>query len=103
MVERFGIAGPFRAILAVADTADAVLGILGAGWAEPGSAGLFGLPAAVEPRVLLLEDLAGWPDEKGAMELALRFGARLDLAFGGPGERHLDHAGPEQGRFNPRW
>ena len=37
------------------------------------------------------------------MELALRFGARLDLAFGGPGERHLDRAGPEQGRFNPRW
>ena len=39
------------------------------------------------------------------MELVLRFGARLDLAFGGPGERHLDHVGPEQGgstrRGNP--
>ena len=103
MVERFGIAGPFRVILAVADTAGAVLGMLGAGWAEPRSAGMLGLPTAIEPRVLLLEDLDEWPDEKGAMELALRFGARLDLAFGGPGERHLDRAGPEQGRFNPRW
>ena len=103
MVERFGIAGPFRVILAVAGTAGAVLGMLGAGWPEPGSAGLPGRPTAIEPRVLLLEDLDEWPDEKGDMELALRFGARLDLAFGGPGERHLDHAGPGQGRFNPRW
>jgi hypothetical protein len=31
MAERFGIAGLFRVILAVADTADAVLGMLGAG------------------------------------------------------------------------
>lgn len=79
----------------------ATLGTLGAGWAEPGSAGLFGLPTAIEPRVLLLEDLPAWPDEKGAMEQALRFGARLDLAFGGPGKRHLDHAGPEQGEVQP--
>ena len=103
MAERFGIAGPFRVILAVADTSGAVLGLLGAGWAEPRPAALLDLPTAIEPRVLLLEDLAEWPDEKGAMELALRFGARLDLAFGGPGERHLDRAGPEQGRFNSRW
>ncbi len=103
MAERFGIAGPFRVILAVADTDGAVLGMLGAGWPEPGPAGLLTLPTAIEPQVLLLEDLAEWPHEKGAMELALRFGARLDLAFGGPGERHLDRAGPEQGRFNPRW
>ncbi len=103
MAERFGITGPFRAILAVADTAGAVLGMPGAGWPDPGPTGMLGLPTAIEPRVLLLEDLDEWPDEKGAEELALRFGARLDLAFGGPGERHLDRAGPEQGRFNPRW
>ena len=103
MAEQFGITGPFRVILAVADTAGATLGMLGVGWPEPGSAGLLGLPTAIEPRVLLLEDLAGWPDEKGTMELALRFGARLDLAFGGPGGRHLDRTGPEQGKFNPRW
>ena len=101
LVERFAVAGPFRAILGVANTAGAVLGQLGAGWAEPGSSSLF-RPTAVEPRVLLLEDLPEWPDEKGAEELALRFGARLDLAFGGPGDRHLDQAGPEAGRFNPR-
>jgi len=103
IAERFEIAGPFRAILAIADTTGAVLGYLGAGWPEPGSASLVGQPTAIEPRVLLLEDLDGWPDEKGVKELALRFGARLDLAFGGSGERHLDHAGPETGRFNPRW
>ena len=39
VTERFGIAGPFRVILAVADTAGATLGMLGAGWAEP-AAGL---------------------------------------------------------------
>jgi hypothetical protein len=102
IVERFGIAGPFRAILGVADTAGSVLGTLGAGWPEPTSASPFG-PTAIEPRVLLSEDLVEWPDEKGVKELALRFAARLDLAFGGPGERHLDRTGPEQGRFNPRW
>ena len=103
MAEQFEIAGPFRAILAIANTTGAVLGYLGAGWPEPGSASLFGQPNAIEPRVLLVEDLDEWPDEKGVKELALRFGARVDLVFGGPGERHLDHAGPEAGRFNPRW
>jgi hypothetical protein len=103
IAERFEIPGPFRAILAIADTTGAALGYLGAGWPDPGSVSLFGQPTAIEPRVLLLEDLDEWPDEKGVKELALRFGARVDLVFGGPGERHLDHAGPETGRFNPRW
>lgn len=58
---------------------------------------------AIEPRVLLLEDLAQWPDEQGVEELALRFGARVDLAFGGSGQRHLDRVGPETGKFTPRW
>jgi hypothetical protein len=95
MVKRYQVDGPFRAILGVADTAGAVLGYLGAGWPEPGAAGIFGASSAIEPRVLLVEDLAEWPDEKGAEELALRFGARVDLAFGGSGHRHLDCAGPE--------
>ncbi len=103
MVERFGIAGPFRAILGAADTAGAILVNLGAGWSEPGSATYFAQPTAIESRVLLLEDLSQWPDEKGVKDLALRFGARLDLAFGGPGDRHLDRAGPEPGTFNLRW
>lgn len=34
IVERFHVAGPFRAILGVADTAGAVLGSLGADWSE---------------------------------------------------------------------
>ena len=90
-------------MLGVADTAGAVLGNLGAGWPEPGPASLFGVPTAIEPRGLLVEDLAEWPDEKGVEELALRFGARVDLAFGGSGQRHLNRAGQETGRFNPRW
>ena len=89
-------------ILAVPDTAGAVLGSLGAGWPEPGS-GFLGQTMAIEPRVLLSEDLPDWPDEKGVEALALRFGARLDLTFGGPGGRHLDRAGAETGKFNPRW
>jgi hypothetical protein len=103
VAERYGIAGPFRAILGIADTAGAMLGNLGTGWAEPESPGAWDMPTAIEPRVMLLEDLASWPDEKGTQELALRFGARVDLAFGGPGERHLDRVGPETGRFTPRW
>lgn len=39
------------------------------------------------------EDLETWPDEKGVEELALRFGARIDLAFGGNGTRHLASPG----------
>lgn len=103
MVERFGVCGPYRVILGIADTTGATLGTVGAGWAEPVSADGWGLPTAVEPHVLLLEDLVQWPDEHGIEEMALRFGARVDLAFGGSGERHLDRAGPETGKFVPRW
>ena len=103
MVERYGVAGPYRVILGIANTAGATLANVGAGWAEPGSPDGWDLPTAIEPRVLLLEDLADWPDEKGIEEMALRFGARVDLAFGGSGQRHLDRAGPDTGRFTPRW
>ena len=102
MVERYEVAGPFRVIVTVANTAEAVLGQLGAGWNEPGAASIFGAPTAIESRVLLVEDVTEWPDEKGVEEMALRFAARVDLAFGGPGTRHLD-CGPEPGRFTPRW
>jgi hypothetical protein len=101
MVERYPIVGPFRAIVGLADTAKAVLGKLGAGWVEPMSG--FGAPMAVESRVLLVEDLETWPDEAGVEDLAHRFGARVDLAFGGLGARHLDRDGPQTGRFNPPW
>jgi hypothetical protein len=94
LVERFTIAGPFRAILGVARTAGAALTNLGAGWAEPGASGFWDAPTAVEQRVLLLEDVSEWPDAPGVESLALRFGTRLDLAFGGSGDRHLDRAGP---------
>ena len=103
VVERYEVAGPFRAIVAVANTAGAVLGQLGAGWNEPGAASIFGAPTAIESRVLLAEDVAGWPEEKGVEDLALRFAARIDLAFGGCGTRHLDRGGPEPGRFTARW
>lgn len=68
-----------------------------------GQRGFLGQPTAVEPHVLLLEDLAEWPDAAGIEALALRFGPRLDLAFGGSGERHLDRTGPDTGKFRPRW
>jgi hypothetical protein len=103
MVERFTVGGPFRAIVAVAHTSGASLGSFGAGWAEPRSTGFWDQPTAVDQHVLLQEDLAKWPDAAGVEVLALRFGARLDLAFGGPGERHLDRAGPDTGKFRPRW
>jgi hypothetical protein len=99
MAERYATAGPFRVIVGVASTAGAALGDLGAGWAEPGSPYAFALPLAVEPQVLLFEDLPEWPDAEGIEALALRFGARLDLAFGGAGSRHLDHQGPNAGKF----
>jgi hypothetical protein len=101
-IEQYSIAGPYRAIIGVANTAGAALGNLGAGWAEPGAPMSFGRPQAVEPRVLLMEDLAEWPDADGIEALALRFGARLDLAFGGPGRRHLDHQGPNAGKYVPQ-
>lgn len=99
IARRYAIAGPFRVVLAVADTASAALGDLGTGWAEPGGPGSPTAPAAVDRQVLLHEDLAEWPDSSGAEALALRFGARLDLAFGGGGDRHLDRTGPDEGRF----
>jgi hypothetical protein len=90
IVERYEVAGPFRTIVAIAGTDKAPLGNLGAGWPEPGSGFGWGAPTAIEPRVLLVEDVETWPDEKGVEELALRFGARIDLSFGGTGTRHLD-------------
>ncbi len=101
IIRRYAVGGPFRAVVAVADTAAAGLGDLGTGWAEPGGPGSPTAPAAVDQQVLLQEDLAEWPDAEGIKELALRFGARLDLAFGGPGDRHLDKTGPDAGEFRP--
>lgn len=103
MVERFTVGGPFRAIVAVARTFGACLGSFGAGWEEPGRSGFWGQPTAVDQHVLLVEDLADWPDAAGVEALALRFGARLDLAFGGSGERHLDRTGSGMGKCIPRW
>src|SRR6266568_3582705 len=82
----------------IANEGRAVLGQLGAGWNEPGAASIFSAPTAIESRVLLVEDVAKWPDEKGVEDLALRFAARIDLAFGGRGTRHLDRGGPEPER-----
>jgi hypothetical protein len=48
MIERFAVGGPFREIVAVAHASWASLGTLGAGWAEPASAGFWGQPTAVE-------------------------------------------------------
>ncbi len=93
IVERCEVAGPFRAIVGIADTDKAPLGDLAAGWPEPGSGFGWGAPTAIEPQILLVEDLETWPDEKGVEELALRFGARIDLAFGGNGTRHLARPG----------
>jgi len=103
MVERFTVGGPFRAIVAVAHTSGACLSSFGVGWNEPGRSGFWDQPTAVDQHVLLLEDLADWPDAAGVEALVLRFGARLDLAFGGSGERHLDRAGPDTGKFMPQW
>ena len=101
IAEHYTVGGPFRAIVAVAHAAGASLGMLGAGWAEPRSEGSWDQPTAVEQSVLLQEDLVEWPDATGVEALALRFGARLDLAFGGSGERHLDRTGPNAGKFRP--
>jgi hypothetical protein len=103
MVERYGVVGPYRAILGIAGTASATLANVGTGWTGPQTADGWDQLTAVEPHVLLLEDLTQWPDEQGVEELALRFGARVDLAFGGSGERHLDRIGPEAGKFVPQW
>lgn len=103
MIERFTVAGPFRAIMAVAHTTGASLGTFGSGWPEPGSSGFWDQPSSVEHHVLLVENLGEWPDAAGVEALAMQFGARLDLAFGGPGERHLDRVRPEAGKFKPRW
>jgi hypothetical protein len=104
IVRRYEVAGPFRAIVGVASTAAAGLADLGTGWAEPGGPGAPTAPAAIDQQVLLTQDLAQWPDAAGIKDLALRFGARLDLAFGGPGDRHLDKAGPDAGEFRvPRF
>jgi hypothetical protein len=94
IIERFTAAGPFRAILGVAHTAGTSLVNLGAGWPEPRASAFWDQPTAVERHVLLLEDVPEWPDAAGAEDLALRFGARLDLAFGGSGRRHLNRATP---------
>ena len=98
---RYGVTGPFRVLLGVADTETAVLADVGTGWAEPEGPGSPNAPAAVDKQVLLHEDLAQWPDAAGVQALAMRFGARLDIAFGGPGDRYLDREGPDAGRFRP--
>ena len=99
VIRRFEVGGPFRAIVGVADTSSAGLGDLGTGQRDPGGPGSPDAPVAVDRQILLHEDVDEWPDAKGIEAMAMRFGARLDLAFGGSGDRHLDHAGPDSGQF----
>lgn len=65
---RYAVAGPFRVIVGVAGAAGAVPGNFGTGWPEPATLGGWDLLVAVEPRVLLVEDLPQWPDEQGGPE-----------------------------------
>jgi len=103
MVERFTAGGPFRAIVAVAHTSGASLGTFGAGCAEPGRTGFWDQPTAVDQHVLLLEDLAEWPDAVGVEALALPV-----RCAAGPSVRRAwrTPSGPdrsERREFRPRW
>jgi hypothetical protein len=99
IIHQYHVAGPFRVIFGVADTAGAVLRHFAAGWSE---ANYLDQSTALEDHVLFLDDLDVWPDETGIQDIVIHFGARLDLAFGGGGKRHLDRTGPEAGQLNLR-
>jgi hypothetical protein len=68
MVERFGVGGPFRAIVAVAQTSGASLVAFGAGWPEASSTGFWGQPMAVDRRVAVFGDHPVFDPQQGVQE-----------------------------------
>ena len=101
LAERLAMSGPFLLTVAVPNTAGALLGALGEGWAQPGtfrnSTG--GCPDAELLWHMELTALPG-PDESQALAYAI--GDRLESAWGSAQRRYLARAGQFSGRIDPR-
>jgi hypothetical protein len=92
--------GPFQLTVGVR-SANAQLGMLAEGWAEPNS---FENSVGIcpDPALLWHLELAELPDSDGARQVAYSIGDRLEDAWGVAQRRYLAHRGDFQGRLDPR-
>lgn len=100
--QQFGIQAPFCLAVGVVETSEALLGVLGEGWAEPGDfqnrVGRCG-----ERHLLWTLELSDIPDEQGSRDMAYAIGDRFEDAWGVSQRRYLSHRGEHAGKLHPRY
>lgn len=100
--ERHGVEAPFCLTVGVMDTSEALLAVLGEGWAEPNdfqnTVGTCG-----EPNLLWSLELSAVPDDVSARDTAYSIGDRLEDAWGVPQRRYLASRGEHAGKLDARY
>jgi hypothetical protein len=101
VIDRYELQQPWEVTLALRDSHMSVLGNVAAGWAEPNETYPFEeAPRCPDPNVLIVRELAEWPDAKGAQALAFSVGANIEDAFGFSKRRFLARLEPDAGAFD---
>jgi hypothetical protein len=101
VVERFGIEGPWEVSLALQQTAGAMLGNLGHGWAPP-EASVYNIPTCLEPGALLRQEIDDWPSGDEIRSLAFTVGGWVEDLWGSRDRRFLARGGDLTGLFDSR-
>jgi hypothetical protein len=99
--DRSGIQGPVQLVVDLQETAGALLGNLGEGWAEPGDFSNRMSPC-VESRLRWRLEFDECPDGDAQRAIAYSIGDRLEDAWGVRQRRYLAHRGEFTGRLDPR-
>lgn len=100
--ERHRVEAPFCLSVGVVDTSEAVLAVLGEGWAEPNdfqnTVGTCG-----EPNLLWNLELSASPGDVSARDTAYSIGDRLEDAWGVTQRRYIAFRGEHAGRLDARY
>lgn len=101
LADRVGLQSPLCLAVGVVDTMDAVLGVLGEGWAEP-SDFQNRVGGCRDPHLLWKLELLDVPNHESARHIAYSIGDRLEDAWGVSQRRYLSHRGQHAGHLDPR-
>lgn len=93
--------GPWELCLALRETHNAVLGSVGAGWADAEEQ-LYDLQPTLcpESNILIRREIAKWPAEEELRDFALSIGGAIEDAWGSTGRRYLARVGEDEGTFD---
>ncbi len=101
VVQKFSLAGPFEASLAMVDTAGSTLCNFATGWRDPLRENWFGdYPTCTEEHLLFRREVRKWPDTEDCKELSLEFAERIVNSWGIKQSRFLAYSGKWEGKFD---